>query len=489
VLEAAKERWNWQIDVVCGYLDQNAFRKLVGPDGRTFSPPPLLQVQPWENDAQATADLERRMGQAETVTGVPIGRVILAGSHSVGRAYTASVRHPPRYRIVQRVLADNAEPYRIVRRLFNFAEELLEERRPELVLAYEFGTPSPFAIRLAGQRRGIPCAALRYSKINSEHMYWTSDKIMLNARGIEAGSRRRKSKLPASESAKSYIENFRNQPRVIGFVANKWRHRMKQNFFRWHLTYAMVVAREIKSTFSERDKSLREPAFGRLFRYYRSLYLSYRQKFLFKTFEDDDLASMKYIYFPLHKEAELAQMYQATLWHNQVNTVRILASVMPMGYRLLIREHRLNNGQRPTRYWKDLAAIPNVTVIDPFDSQFKYLRNAALIVTENGSSGWEGLLLKKRVLLLSRTFYDGAGLGTKAEILNGLNVALFEALDRPPAEDDHAYDDNLAAMIDGESETTFATTPEALPDALKQLVATVGSELATGRSVRLVAAQ
>ena len=62
-------------------------------------------------------------------------------------------------------------------------------------------------------------------------------------------------------------------------------------------------------------------------------------------------------------------MYQATVWHNQINTVRILASMLPMGYRLLVREHRLNNGQRPTSYFKELAQIHNVTVLDALDSQ------------------------------------------------------------------------------------------------------------------------
>src|ERR1700674_274935 len=179
---------------------------------------------------------------------------------------------------------------------------------------------------------------------------------------------------------------------------------MRQTFLRWHVNYARVIIREVLLMFREPDKSLREPALGRLLRYYRSLYLSYRQSFLVNTFDDETLAKIKYIYFPLHKEAELAQMYQATYWHNQINTVRILSSILPMGYRLLIREHRLNNGQRPTRYFKELSKIPNVTVIDALDSQFKYIRNAAVIVTENGSTGWEGLLFKKRVLLLSRTF-------------------------------------------------------------------------------------
>lgn len=169
----------------------------------------------------------------------------------------------------------------------------------------------------------------------------------------------------------------------------------------------------------------------------------------------------------------MAQTFQATLWHDQRNTVRVLASLLPSGYRLLVREHRMNVGYRPTRSYKQYSKLPNVTLIDPFDSQFKYLQHAALVVTENGSSGWEGLLLKRPVLLLARTFYDGAGLGVSVTDPDDLNDALLRALDEPPAPDAEAYDHALGCMIDAEFETSFPLGSEGAAVALDQLVATM----------------
>ena len=104
------------------------------------------------------------------------------------------------------------------------------------------------------------------------------------------------------------------------------------------------------------------------------------------------------------------------------NTIRLLASVLPFGYKLLVREHRLNLGRRRTQAYGELAQLPNVVLIDPFDSQFKYLKHASLVVTENGSSGWEGLLLQRRVLLLSdATFYQGCGQGVTVSDPDRLN--------------------------------------------------------------------
>jgi hypothetical protein len=467
ILEAAKARWGCHVDVVCDDLDQKPFWPLVAPSGTTHSPPPLLKVDEWEKTPEAVAEVERRMHEAERVAGVPTGRILLAGSHSVGRAYTAPVRYPPRYQIVRRVLKDNMEPFRIVRRLFRFADNMLEARQPDLVCAYEFGTPANFAIRLAAQRRNIPTVAIRYSKIISERMYWTTDPVMFNGIAIEQGNARRKADRPVSDAAKDHIRAFRERPKVVSYIGNKWRSRQK--FFRWHLRYLRIVVPELLNLFRASDRSLREPALGRLFRQYRAFYLSLRQRRFMHTFDNDNLTAMKYIYFPLHKEGELVQCYQSTQWHNQINTVRVLASILPMGYRLLVREHRLNVGQRPTRYLRELSKIPNVTIIDAFDSQFKYLNNASVVVTESGSSGWEALLLKKRVLLLARTFYDGAGLGTKVTDPNRLNAALIDLLSRPSMEDDEAHDYKLACMIDADKDTSFPMTAKDIPVALEML--------------------
>jgi hypothetical protein len=189
-----------------------------------------------------------------------------------------------------------------------------------------------------------------------------------------------------------------------------------------------------------------------------------------RTFDEAVLAEMKYIYFPMHKEAELAQTFQAPQWYDQLNTIRVIASLLPFGYRMLVREHRMNYGNHRTRYYRRLSKIPNVVVIDPFDSQFKYLKLADLIVTENGSSGWEGLLLGRRVLLLSGTFYDGAGLGHRVTDPDQLNKAILELLSKPAVIRPSAHDHALGCAIDGELEASFPIVPKGAQVALENRV-------------------
>ncbi|MEJ2374196.1 MAG: hypothetical protein P8Y71_01900 [Pseudolabrys sp.] len=483
LLKPAKARWNWRVSVLCDGIERKAYGGLVAPDGAIFAKPHLLRAGSWEDDSGEVRKTEDAMRDAERIAGTTAGRIILAAGHSVGRGFNLSVRHIRKYALVRRVLRDNTEPFRIVRRLFRFADEMLDSAKPDLVYTFEWATPLNYCIWLAAQRRGIPCVALRYSKITPDHAFWTTDRLMMNVRAVDLARQKVKAGAKESSEACDKIAAFRTQPRVINYIAARWQNKHRRNFLRWHWQNSRIVVREFINMFRGQDLALREPPLSRFLRYYHSLYLGGTHRRFFNVLDEDALAKMKYIYFPLHKEAELAQTFQATLWHDQRNTVSILASMLPNGYRLLVREHRMNVGHRPTSSYKRYEALPNVTLIDPYDSQFKYLQHAALIVTENGSSGWEGLLLGRRVLTLSRTFYDGAGLGTKAEQPELLNLAILDALAVGPVSSPSEWDRALGCVIDGDRETTFPLNDETaalerLHEALRPLLAGGGESQA-----------
>jgi hypothetical protein len=469
LLEAAKERWQWRISGICEDIDKRPFESLAGAKGRLFARPAQLHVEDWENDPAELGRVEQRLREAENAARVPVGSVILAGAHSVGRAYNVPFRYANRFPLVMRMLKDNQEPYKLVRRLFRFADETIADAKPDMVLAYEWATPLAFTIWLVAHLNGIPCISLRNSKINSDHGFWTGDRFMLNTVATEAAEAKRRAGASVSDAAQEHIRAFRDQPTMIKYIAVKWGDRTKRGFLRWHLEYARTLVREMINTVRGQDNALREPWIGRLLRYYRRIFFTvYHQQFMHRL-DDETLASQKYVYFPMHKEAELAQTYQATFWHDQRNTIRVLASMLPFGYRLLVREHRLNFGNRPSRFYRQLQKIPNLVIIDPFESQFKYLRHADLVVTENGSSGWEGLKFGKRTLLLSQTFYKGTGRGVTVTDPDQINATILKMLSEPPLDDPKAHDHGVGCMIDADLEASFPMTKEGVPEALDNL--------------------
>ena len=56
-------------------------------------------------------------------------------------------------------------------------------------------------------------------------------------------------------------------------------------------------------------------------------------------------------------------------------------------------------------FFKSIKKLGNVRLINPFDEQFKYIKNSDLVITDNGTSGWEALILKP-LINLSDSFYD-----------------------------------------------------------------------------------
>lgn len=457
-LEAAKARWGWTIDILCEPKDKKVYAALAAPSGRIFAQPTnkvMEQPAPWEADPRSVADVDENLREAELASGLSAGRVILAGAHTIGRAFVSPVIRLTDTAITSRVLHDNTEPSRIVRRLFKFADDMLESASPDFVFTYEWAKPWRLAVLLAALRRGIPCVAVRRSKIRSSHCFVTSDPLMINVAAIERAAERRKTEVPISQEALTYIRSFRDQPQMVKYVQTKWQLMGQKSWLSWHLGVVRTFARQLMRRGKGQRKATRKSTLKLVVDYNRRFLLMPRQKRFFHQMEAERLAHMKYVYFAMHKETDLPLTFQAALWSDQRNTVGLLASLLPNGYRLLVREHRLNFGFRPSRYYRDLARLPNVTLIDPFDSQFKYLRNAALIVTENGSSGWEGLLLRRRVLTVSRTFYDGAGLACQVLDPSKLGPAILDLLARPERADTMEYDRHLGCMIDAETETTF----------------------------------
>jgi hypothetical protein len=79
------------------------------------------------------------------------------------------------------------------------------------------------------------------------------------------------------------------------------------------------------------------------------------------------------------------------------------------------------------------------------------------------------LMLARRVLLLARSFYDGAGLGVRVTDPGRLNAAILDVLARPAVADPAVHDHALGYAIDAELETSFPMTVAGTALALDRL--------------------
>jgi hypothetical protein len=476
VLAAARARWDWQVDIICTASNKEDFRPLVEPSGRVFVNRGYTKTADWESDPERVAQVEANLRDAELTTGVPVGQFLLASPASIGCAFMLPHMKVKPSELSNRVLSDNTEPYRIYRRMFGFAEQLLQESNPDLFLAYEWEKPWRSAIWMAAARRRTPCVAIRRSKLNGDHYFWTTDRTFFNVAANEVALRKRQTNAAVSEAAHKKIEEFRNRPATVKYIREKWDLHGKKTWWTWHKDWARKAVKQSAAAAIGRGGRGNQ-ILGQLVEHNRRFIRGSRERKFFAYFDDAALASMKYVYFPMHKETDLPLVFQAPRWHDQANTLRILAGALPYGYRLLAREHRFNVGRRPAHYYEYLSQLPNLVLIDPFGDQFSYIRNADLVVTENGSSGWEGLLFNRPVITLSRTAYDAAGLARKVTNSDEIGTVILDAVAGPPIVDRDEYQRRLGLMMDAEFETTFSMKVDRAGEGVERLEALLSTIL------------
>lgn len=475
LIAVMKDRWDWQVSALCTRKDAEALEPLIKPHGRAFLIPQFRKPHEWESDPQASARIDKLLFEAELAAQVAVGQFILGCAANIGSAFTLPYTKQKHSSLAKRALADNSEPFRIFRRLYGFAEEVLEELQPDLIIAYEWAKPWRANFWLAGARRNIPRVAIRRSKLNGGHYFWTEERGFYNQNANELAERKRQSGAMISERARDKIETFQQRPVTVQYVREKWDLLSRRSWLRWHRNWASVTARRMARVALGRGK-IRKLNFGKAIAYNRSIIQARRDQAFFGSYDEAQLASMKYIYFPMHKETDSPLIFQAQGWHDQRNTIHVLAASLPSGYRLLAREHRLNVGIRPTGYYANLSKLPNVELIDPFGDQFAYIRNASLVVTENGSSGWEGLMLHRPTITLSRTIYDGAGLARRVDNPDSLPAAVLSALSSSPV-DREEHQRRLCWMIDAELETTFSMKIDRVADGADKLESVLATAL------------
>ena len=131
----------------------------------------------------------------------------------------------------------------------------------------------------------------------------------------------------------------------------------------------------------------------------RNEFLSLRK---LSSIKKDDLKDMKYIYFPLITEPEIALHGVAQDFFFQLSAINMIARDLPADYYLVVKEHLLSIGRRPSDFYNQIVELKNVKIADPLDLGVPYLKNADAVACITGSSGWEALAMGIPVISFSK---------------------------------------------------------------------------------------
>lgn len=462
----ARKMANWRVGVVAQYDSRKNYLGIVDLENDYFSMPDFFRKMHWETDSAERDRLSELIGRCEKLTGISVNRILLAGERDIGRGFSSEAYRWPLNKIGKSVLSNNEFPACILERMFWFADDLLKKFNPNIILTGLTPMPIHFVISLIAEKAGIPFVANRRSKVHSKRVYWTLDRTMFNTQTSLRYKEKARILAPVSETAREIISRFREKPQTVHYIAENWRNG-KIEWSKEHWAFILSALARINHFVRGRKGIPPKSVLPRVVEFYRREFLKRLQSGVFRAHQSEELGSFGYIYYPQHKEPELTASFQAPQYHNQKNTIGMLSKILPAGFKLLVREHRFNFGRRPKGYYKSLMRYPGVELIHPLDSQFKYILNADLIVTDNGSTGWEGLLLNRPVITLAQTFYDAPRLTTYVPAPIDLNSTLLGLLRDPQAYDHEDYDRRIGWFLDAERETTFPEDEDHFEESLQ----------------------
>ncbi len=141
-----------------------------------------------------------------------------------------------------------------------------------------------------------------------------------------------------------------------------------------------------------------------------------------------------FAYYPLHTEPEIATLLLAPYYTDQRAVIRAAARALPADMMLYVKEHPEMVGYRTREYYREIAKIPNVRLINPAVPGSTLARQAAITITITGTSGWESCIFGKPVIAFGDVFFNDLSSAARCRLLEELPYLVKEYLEKTPPE-------------------------------------------------------
>ena len=156
-----------------------------------------------------------------------------------------------------------------------------------------------------------------------------------------------------------------------------------------------------------------------------------RENFMRKNLTFDPNLDLPYVYFALGIVLERHILIGAPYFTNQIEIVRHIAKSIPIGYRLLVKEHPAQRSRewRSISEYQEIMDIPNVTLIHPSFSEKELQKNSSLVISTAGTSTFEATFFGKPSITFGAAIYSYLPSVTKVGPLEKLPKIIKNSLE------------------------------------------------------------
>lgn len=147
-----------------------------------------------------------------------------------------------------------------------------------------------------------------------------------------------------------------------------------------------------------------------------------REYFMEKNLEKNPNIQTPFVYYPLGIVLERHVLIGAPYCTNQLEIIRHIAKSLPIGFRLLVKEHPAQKSRewRSISEYKQIMDIPNVTLIHPSFSEKELQKNCSLLISTAGGSAFEATFFQKPSIIFGDAIYSILPSVTKVDSLENL---------------------------------------------------------------------
>jgi hypothetical protein len=295
-------------------------------------------------------------------------------------------------------------------------DDFFQKVQPDLIVSFQCVTIGEYLSYLFAKAKKIQILNLRPTRIQNyfyagESVYEPSEHLKeafkdFFIKGIEDSLK---------QKALSYLQGVKvNHAMYEGVVPSSNKPfsppRQKRNFLQPVSSLAGLVIGEYKYRFGEyrHDNHISGfigPFIG------QKIIRPWRAELMKRAFRKiyvnpKDLPQLNYAFFPLHTEPEVTLSVYSKPYLNQIEVARLISHNLPVGMKLVIKEHPWSIGKRPLGYYRKLLKIPNVLLADPRLKSRELIDHSKLVIVIAGSIAFEGMILNKPAIILGHAPFE-----------------------------------------------------------------------------------
>lgn len=289
----------------------------------------------------------------------------------------------------------------VIARSFKYWEEFLKNESVDYFILREsamFLTRSAFYV---AKQLGIPCGRLMFGPGDNLSLLFDVGELDI---WVELDNVVNKGIYELSASQVEEVDKFvrdrlpkSDKKMTMRFVPESILSSLKQ--------YAGLWWHDTKKAFRDDPIYVAAIRFGR-YRKEKQLLWKYVTKNFFKYADVDE--KDKIVYFPTYSGLETSYLVHVPQWaRKETELILLVARSLPSGYALYIKEHPINPGDLNLSELFKLAKEPNIKIVRPWVSSQYLIEQSKLVVTIEGTAGWEAFLSKKPVLCVENVAFYG----------------------------------------------------------------------------------